>query len=276
MIVLVTGGAGSLGRHVCSQLIERGHTVRCMDINEAALASMHPDEFSESVFTPIYGDIRDFTRVNFAMRGCHAVIHTAAMKNLDVTEKNVPEINRTNITGTENVMEAAIQQGVKVAVMMGTDKSVDTNSAYGVSKSASEWLWYHGGRISKDTQFFVVRSGNFWVSAGNVFEVWDKLYAEGKPLKLTDRSMMRWFIKTEDVAELLIDSLEFGKTGDIIIPFMKEYPMLDLLYARYPNAKVDIIGLRPGEQLRHTLINPDEEQVELDEGRYAIYRKVKK
>jgi UDP-N-acetylglucosamine 4,6-dehydratase len=169
-------------------------------------------------------------------------------------------------------MEAAIQQGVKAAVMMGTDKSVDSCSAYGVSKSASEWIWWHGGNISNKTRFFVVRSGNFWISNGNVFELWDKLYAEGKFLPLTDARMMRYFVKTEDVADLLIASLRFGRTGDILVPKMEEFNMYELVKKMYPNAKVDIIGLRPGEMLAHNLINKDEILIK-EYKDYSIYRK---
>jgi UDP-N-acetylglucosamine 4,6-dehydratase len=268
--VLVTGGAGSLGKIICEKLLLNNYKVRCMDINESALATISCSD--EKLFTPIYGDIRDFARVNFAMHGCDYVIHTAAMKNLNVTEKNIPEINKTNITGTENIMESAIQQGVKAAVMIGTDKAVDSTSAYGVSKSASEWLWIHGGRISDKTRFFIVRSGNFWISAGNVFELWDKLYARGDPLPLTDKRMMRYFIKTDDVADLVIQSLHFGKTGDIIIPKMQEYNMYELAKKKYPNAEFSITGMRSGECLSHNLINIDETLFK-DNATYSIYRK---
>jgi UDP-N-acetylglucosamine 4,6-dehydratase len=267
---LVTGGAGSLGKIICQKLLLKDYKVRCMDINESALATISCSD--ESRFTAIYGDIRDYTRVNFAMTGCDYVIHTAAMKNLNVTEKNIPEINKTNISGTENVMESAIQQKVKSAVMIGTDKAVDSTSAYGVSKSAAEWLWTHGGRISDYTKFFIVRSGNFWISAGNVFEVWDKLYAQGEPLPLTDSRMMRYFIKTDDVADLVINSLSFGKTGDIIVPKMQEYNMKELLDKMYPNAEISITGSRTGECLSHNLINIDEILVS-DNNSYSIYRK---
>ena len=269
MTTLVTGGAGSLGKIVCEKLIAKGQKVRAMDINESALASMNYDE---KLFTPLYGDIRDFTRVNFAAIGCDYIIHTAAMKNLVVTERNIPEINKTNIIGTENVMEAAIQQGCKAAVMMGTDKSVDSCSAYGVSKSAAEWVWHHGGNISDKTRFFVVRSGNFLKSAGNVFELWDDLYAWGKPLPLTDARMMRYFIKTEDVADILIESLQFGLTGDIIIPEMKEENMYELLMSLYPDATINIVGMRAGERLSHNLVAEDEVLV-MKYDKYSIYRK---
>jgi UDP-N-acetylglucosamine 4,6-dehydratase/5-epimerase len=266
--ILVTGGAGSLGKIVCEKLLTR-YKVRAMDINESELASMNYDE---RTFTPIYGDIRDYARVNFAAIGCDYIIHTAAMKNLVVTEKNIPEINKTNILGTENVMEAAIAQKVKAAVMMGTDKAVDSCSAYGVSKSAAEWIWHHGGQITDKTRFFVVRSGNFWKSSGNVFEIWDKLYAQGKPLPLTDKRMMRYFIKTEDVADLLINSLQFGRTGDILIPEMQEYNLYELLTNLYPNAKIEITGSRSGERLAHNLVAEDESLVSKCDG-YSIYRK---
>ena len=254
--VLVTGAAGSLGKCIVERLIKCGFKVRAFDNNEAGLASLRYDP---KVFTRIYGDIRDYTRVNYAMMGSNIVIHTAAMKNLDITEGDVPELNKTNVIGTENIAKAAIECGLECAIFISTDKAVLPSSAYGASKLLGEWIWKWASKTQDRTRFAIFRSGNFMQSAGNVFEVWAKQYSAGESLTVTDIDMRRYFIDTKRAASIVCNMPDWVANGDIVIPVMKLYKMIDLMKEFYPNCKYTVIGSRPGEKLAERLMTTDEE-----------------
>ncbi len=241
---LITGGAGSLGRQIIHRL--KNNTVRVLDIDESGLSDikeMYPDTRC------LYGDIRDLSRVMLAMKDVDVCIHTAAMKNINVTEYNVPELIYTNITGTQNLVMAAIEQGVKHFIFVSSDKAVNPTTAYGATKLMGENIIKWGGKIQNKTKFTIMRPGNFWNSKGNVFEVWEKQAKEGKPLTLTDNMMIRYFIETEKVALMILmlaGSTQFAKTT--IIPAMKQYVIADELKKRYPKAEIIITGRRDGEK----------------------------
>jgi UDP-N-acetylglucosamine 4,6-dehydratase len=252
---LVTGGAGSLGREIVDILIKRGHKVRCFDNNEAGLASL---SYSNIQFTRVYGDIRDYARVHYAMRGCDCVIHCAAMKNLDVTEGDVPELNKTNVTGTENVAKAAIEEGINCAILISTDKAVYPASAYGASKLLAEWVWRWAGRTQMRTRFITFRSGNFKQSAGNVLEVWQRQKDRGESPTITDLDMERYFIDTRKAAEIVCNLPDWAKNGDTVIPKMRLEKILDLLQEQFPGSSYRLIGCRVGEKKAERLTTDDE------------------
>lgn len=250
---LITGGAGSLGKVLCEKLISRGHRVRCMDINECELALMN---YPKERFTKIYGDVSDYARVMKAIRGVDVVIHCAAMKNIEITEINAPDSIRVNVIGTQNVAEAAMERGIKHAILISSDKSVAPTTLYGATKQVGEHLWKAAGRIQTTTKYTIIRSGNFFESAGNVFEVWEKQKEEDKPLTITDIDMTRYFIEIEDLAEIVIDiELE----NQIVVPIMKEYNMMNLMLLKYGEEQPFIVtGLRQGEKMHEQLKYPDE------------------
>jgi UDP-N-acetylglucosamine 4,6-dehydratase len=252
---LITGGAGSLGREIVDILIKKGHKVRAFDNNEAGLAAL---SYSDIRFTRVYGDIRDYARVHYAMRGCDTVIHCAAMKNLDITEGDVPELNRTNITGSENVAKAATECGVDCCILISTDKAVYPSSAYGASKLSAEWVWKWAGKIQDKTRFVIFRSGNFKQSAGNVLEVWQRQHDRGESLTITDPDMERYMINTRDAAKLVCDIPNYSKGGDILIPKMRKEKIIDLMFEHFPNCIYRTIGVRPGEKRTERLMSDDE------------------
>ena len=257
-VFLVTGGAGSLGREIVDILIKQGHKVRCFDNNEAGLASL---SYSNIQFTRIYGDVRDYPRVHYAMRGCDCVIHCAAMKNLDVTEGDVPELNRTNITGTENVAKAAIECGVECAILISTDKAVYPASAYGASKLSAEWVWRWAHRTQDRTRFITFRSGNFKQSAGNVLEVWQRQKDRGESPTITDPDMERYFIDTRKAAGIVCSLPKWAKGGDTVIPKMRLEKILDLLEEQHPGTSYRLIGCRAGEKKAERLTTDDEQVI---------------
>ena len=267
--ILITGAAGSLGSILTRLYVERGDTVRAYDINEAGLADLKDKHDSIRV---IYGDITDRERLEFAMRGVGTVIHTAAMKNISITEKNPEQTIKTNVQGTLNVAMASIAQGVEKAIFISSDKAVGSVLIYGDTKAIGEKLWRWAHQIGGDTKFSTIRSGNFWESSGNVFETWAKQEANGENITLTDNYMKRYFIQTKEVAKLILEVEQVMSGGEIFIPSMKLYHMQSLAkeYARRAGTEIEIIGIREGEKLKEELFTTAEKSRRIDAGDYWV------
>jgi FlaA1/EpsC-like NDP-sugar epimerase len=195
------------------------------------------------------------------MRGCGCVIHTAAMKNLDITEGDVPELCLTNITGTVNVAKAAIECGVECAILISTDKAVYPSSAYGASKLLAEWIWRWAGKTQGRTRFITFRSGNFKQSAGNVLEVWQRQHDRGESLTITDPDMERYFIDTRKAAEIVCGIPEYAANGDLVVPKMQIQKIMDLLAEQFPGCSYRLIGCRAGEKKAERLMTDDEQVI---------------
>lgn len=255
---LITGGAGSLGREIVERL---SGNVRVLDIDESGLADLK-DRYPGT--RCLYGDIRDMSRVMLAMKGVDVCIHCAAMKNVKVTEYNLPELIHTNVIGTQNLAVSAIEQGIKHFIFISSDKAVHPTTAYGTTKLLGENTVKWAGRIQNETKFTIIRPGNFWKSKGNVFEVWEKQAKAGTPLTLTNNLMIRYFIEAEKVALMTIGfSGETQFTNMTIIPKMKMYVIAEELKKRYPNAEINIIGRRYGEKDIEKLWTADEQVEDL-------------
>ena len=269
MKILITGASGSLGSILTKMHVERGDIVRAYDINEAGLADLKEKHDNIRV---IYGDITDRERLEFAMRDVDVVIHAAAMKNIMVTEKNPEQTIKTNVQGTLNVAMAAINHNVKKAIFISSDKAVDSVLIYGDSKSLGEKLWKWAHTIGGDTKFSTIRSGNFWESSGNVFETWARQEANRENITLTDNYMKRYFIKTKEVAELVLKIEQVMSGGEIFIPNMKLYHMQSLAkeYARRAGTEIEIIGIREGEKLKEELYTSIERTLAKDAGDYWV------
>lgn len=258
--VLITGGAGSLGQVLALYYAGTGHTVRVLDLNEGGLAALdHPG------IRKLYGSICSPDRLALAMRGVDIVIHTAAMKNLDIAEYNIEDLVATNIQGTLNVARAALDAYVPVSIFISSDKAVEPTTAYGASKQMGEriWLWAH--RVSRAAQFMIFRSGNFEQSAGNVFEVWKRQAAVGGALTITHPDMWRYFIPIDRAAELIARMPGEANGGDIVIPVMKKQRIGDLARSMYPGIGTHVIGPRPGEKMTERLMTDDERDIIISE-----------
>jgi UDP-N-acetylglucosamine 4,6-dehydratase len=264
--VLITGGAGSLGKILALYYAGTGHTVRVLDINEGELASLdHPG------VRKLYGSVCSPERLALAMNGVDLCIHTAALKNLDVSEYNVEDLVATNIQGTLNVARAAMDAGVRAAVFISTDKAVEPTTAYGASKQMGERIWLWANRVSRASKFVVFRSGNFWQSKGNVFEVWKRQVAVGGPLTVTHPDMKRYFIRIDRAVELIAQAVRQADGGDIIVPHMPEHQIGDLAREMFPGVPIRVTGLRPGEKMVERLMTDDERRVAVEgKGWYRI------
>lgn len=275
MIILITGGAGSLGNTlVCELQKDNSNKIRVLDNNEHALATMkipYP-----SLVRKLHGSITDRDRVKRAIHGADIVIHTAAMKNLEITEYNVSELIKTNVVGTDNVISAAVEAGVKKIMFISSDKAVDPISIYGASKLIGEHTAINYNQTSyPSSKVSVFRSGNFINSNGNVFETWKTQLELGLPLTITDIKCMRYFIETPLVAETIVKCVSEMNGGEIFIPdetIMPERSITTMAtqFARVNHIstkkdedhtdkiKVEFIGLRKGEKLSESLFTVEE------------------
>jgi FlaA1/EpsC-like NDP-sugar epimerase len=244
--ILVTGAAGSLGRELVRVFADEGYTVRAMDINESGLSMLKRDNVRL-----LYGNIGNKERVDFAMEGVDVVVHTASLKNLEITEYNVDDTIQTNIVGTLNVANAIMDHEVGKAILIGSDKSVDPDSVYGVSKLAQEQIWLWCARVYKGCDFMIGRFGNFIGSSGSCYEVWDRQKAAGKKITVTDISAERYFISIEDVAVCVLRMVKGGENGRIYVPKMemKNIYQLAIEHTRCDAEDIEVTGLRGNEHV---------------------------
>lgn len=272
MHILITGGAGSLGYILTRLYVEHGHTVRVYDINEAGLADLKQKHGNN--IRAIYGDITDRNRLEFAMRGVDTVIHTAAIKNIIISESNVEQTIKTNINGTLNVAMSAITLGIKKSIFISSDKSVESVLIYGDTKSIGEKIWRWAYSISTDTIFSTIRSGNFWESCGNVFETWDRQTKDSTKITLTDPLMERYFIHTVDIAKFVLCVENIMQGGEIYIPKMELHNMRDLAkkHAEKHGCEIEIIGAREGEKPIEKLWSQHETSKVIDKGNFYIIK----
>ena len=265
--VLITGAAGSLGRELVRVFADSGYTVRAMDINESGLSMLKRDNVRL-----LYGSIRDKERVDFAMEDVDTVVHAAALKNLEITEYNVEDTIQTNIIGTLNIADAIMDHEVCEAILISSDKTVNPDSMYGVSKLTQEQIWLWCARVHEGCDFMIGRFGNFIRSSGSCYEIWDRQREQGKKITVTDMSAERYFIQMEDVAACVLRMIRDGENGRIYIPKMetKNIYQLAMEYTGCDAGDIEIIGLRGEEHLFERLYTISEAERVHDKGGYYV------
>lgn len=251
--LLLTGGTGTLGRNLIPKLLKyKPKTIRILarrghDIYDVI------SQYDSRIIKDHQGDIRDFERLKIAMEGVDYVIHAAAEKRIDSCERNPLEALAVNTIGSKNVFMAAMQKRVKKVLFCSTDKAFDPISFYGYTKACAEQLAIRFNVYSPHTKFASLRYGNVWKSKGSVIELWDKLYAEGKTLSVTDPEATRFFMTIDEASELVISSLRKMKGGELFVKEMKAISLGQLVDGRYPDAKAKITGFRCEEKLHEGL-----------------------
>jgi len=263
--VLITGGTGSFGRKFLKTLLENHNPKRIVifsrdEYKHYLLQKEYPREkYPQLRF--FLGDIRDKERLYRAFEGVDYVIHAAALKHVPILEYNPSEAVKTNILGAQNIIDAAIYQGVKKVIALSTDKAVNPINLYGATKLAMEKLFiaanaYTGG---KETLFSVVRYGNVVGSRGSVIPFFKQLIKKGeKVLPLTDERMTRFWITLSEGVETVIFALKESVGGEIFIPYIPSMRIVDLIKALCEDCTYKIIGIRPGEKLHETLLSEEE------------------
>ncbi|MGV3682638.1 MAG: UDP-N-acetylglucosamine 4,6-dehydratase (inverting) [Acidovorax sp.] len=274
--VLVTGGTGSFGQAFVQSVFEK--------YAPRELVVFSRDEFKQSEMAKRFptnkfpiryyiGDIRDRDRLLRAFNGIDVVIHAAALKQVPALENNPFEAVKTNILGVQNIIEAALDRGVKRVVGVSTDKAVSPTNLYGATKLSMEKLLVAANNYVRyrDISFTVVRYGNVIGSRGSVIPYWCELIAKGiKQLPLTSPEMTRFVITLDEGVDLVIRALNQAAPGEVLIPKIPSIKMEDLAKVFPSDVSVDVVGIRPGEKLHESLIGEDEGRHTYDAGSHYV------
>jgi UDP-N-acetylglucosamine 4,6-dehydratase len=206
------------------------------------------------------GDVRDIERLKRALHNVDYVFHAAALKQVDTGEYNPMEFIKTNVLGSQNVIDASISTGVKRVVALSTDKASSPINLYGATKLTADKLFIAANNYSHSygTTFSVVRYGNVMGSRGSVIPFFKQLANEGKPLPITDLRMTRFWISIEQAVHFVIASLEMMTGGELYVPRIPSMKIVDLANAVAPGAKLEEVGMRPGEKLHEEMISADD------------------
>ncbi len=279
-VILITGGTGSFGKK-CLQMIFDRYTPKKVIIYSR-------DEYKQSVMRTEFenkidikkvrffiGDVRDKDRLYRAFDGVDYVIHAAAMKQVPTCEYNPFEAIKTNIHGAQNVIDAALDRGIKKVVALSTDKAVNPINLYGGTKLVSDKLFQSANayRGSKHTCFSIVRYGNVAGSRGSVIPIWRNIIESGSiTLGITDKRMTRFWITLEQGVELVFKALEESKGGETYISKIPSFYITDLAKAMLPDAEIKEIGIREGEKLHEVMITKDDSRMTYEyDKHYIIY-----
>jgi UDP-N-acetylglucosamine 4,6-dehydratase len=206
------------------------------------------------------GDVRDIERLKRALHKVDYVIHAAALKQVDTGEYNPMEFIKTNVLGSQNVIDASIDAGVKRVVALSTDKASSPINLYGATKLTADKLFVAANNysVTYGTTFSVVRYGNVMGSRGSVIPYFKELASQGKPLPITDLRMTRFWISIESAVQFVIDSLEMMSGGELYVPRIPSMKIIDLARAVSLETKLEEIGMRPGEKLHEEMISADD------------------
>jgi len=254
--ILVTGGAGSIGSALVKKLLEYPiQSVRVLDIDEHALAKLKKKN-DDPRLRLLLGNILDSNRLYMAGDQIDIVFHLAAIKNIEISEFNPIETIDTNVNGTVNMIKMIIEKNPSKFINISTDKAAEPSTLYGNTKLLGEKITSWGGDHIKKTRCGTIRLGNVRESRGNVFEIWNEEKNNNKPLSITNPSMKRYFIKSNDAVDFILNSLTIIKMGEIIIPKMENFKIKTL--ANEISKSHKIIGLRQGEKLEEKLLTDEE------------------
>ncbi len=260
--VLITGGTGSLGKALIKYLLENTNVRRIaiFSRDELKQQNLRNDIGEDERLRWFIGDIRDLERLKRALHGVDFLVHAAALKQVDTGEYNPMEFIKTNVLGSQNVIDASIEAGVKKVVALSTDKASSPINLYGATKLTADKLFVAANNYSHSygTTFSVVRYGNVMGSRGSVVPFWKSLANAGQPLPITDLRMTRFWISIEQAVKFVMDSLEIMQGGELYVPRIPSMRIVDLASAVAPNAPLKEIGMRPGEKLHEEMISSDD------------------
>jgi UDP-N-acetylglucosamine 4,6-dehydratase len=249
--ILITGATGSLGKALIKKLLPLCSEIICYSRDELKQSEM-VKEFPSVKY--ILGDVRDLPRLTESMVDVDYVIHAAALKQVPTLEYNPMEAIKTNILGSQNVIDACKANKVKKAVLISTDKSCEPRNSYGATKMLAEKLFTSQ---NCSTIFACVRYGNVIGSRGSVIPLWKKLAEDKKPIQITDPEMTRFWITLEQAVDLVFHALEQNRNGQIYVPKIPSMSMIDLAKTIAPDSTREISGIRPGEKIHEKLVGSD-------------------
>ena len=263
--MLITGGTGSFGKNFVKFLLHNSKAKKIIILSRDELKqSEMRAEIDDKRLRFFLGDVRDLPRLERAFRGVDIVVHAAALKQVPTLEYNPFEAVKTNILGSQNVIDAAINQGVKKVLLISTDKAVQPINLYGSTKLCAEKLFVGGNSYSPEQSFSIVRYGNVIGSRGSIVET--LVNNKSGKARITDLSMTRFWITLYQSFALVIYALENMLGGEIFVPKIPSMKLADLFDALAPAAEKEIVGIRPGEKLHEILLTKEESKhaVELE------------
>ena len=270
--VLITGGTGSFGKKFTEIVLDKYKPKRLIILSRDELKQFEMAlQFDDPCIRFFLGDVRDKERLYRAFYDVDYVVHAAALKQVPAAEYNPFEAVKTNIIGAENVINAAIDQGVKKVIALSTDKAANPVNLYGATKLCSDKLFiggnsYSGGRVSR---FCVVRYGNVVGSRGSVVPFFMKIKDQGV-FPITDVRMTRFWITLEQAVEFVLKRFETMQGGEIYVPKIPSMKIVDLARAIAPECKQRVVGIRPGEKLHEIMVPEDDARKTLEYDEYYL------
>ena len=271
--VLITGGSGFLGNALVRHILrdESPEAVIVFSRGEFKHAQMR-DRFQDRRLRTYIGDVRDIERLRLALRNVDVVIHAAALKRVDACESDPYEAVKTNVVGTANVIQVCVEQGVKRALFISSDKACAPLNLYGASKRCAESLWLaaHAYATTAGPLFSAVRYGNVSGSTGSVIPLWREHIAAGRKIPLTDPDATRFWFTADQAVGLVLDTLEAMRGGELVVPELPSFLLSDLAVAfSWP---VEVVGQRAGDKAAESMIAEDEAPYfRKSAGRYVRY-----
>ena len=271
--VLVTGGTGSFGKKFVQRLLKDNDVEKLIVFSRDELKQFEmQSELNSSKLRYFLGDVRDFQRLKQATTGVDVIIHAAAIKQIAAAEYNPMEAIKTNILGAENIINAAIENNVSKVIALSTDKAANPANLYGATKLCSDKLMVAGNILAgkKNVKFSVVRYGNVLGSRGSVIPFFKEQIKNGY-LPITDVNMTRFWLTIDEGVQFVLDSLSRMHGGEIFVPKIPSFKVVDVATVISPDTPLKIIGIRPGEKLHEVMITEDDSEYTLEfKDYYAI------
>jgi len=273
---LITGGTGSFGSAFVRKIISEKHKVRRLviysrdELKQYQMSQEFP-QTKDGAIRYFIGDVRDEDRLKLAFKNIDIVIHAAALKQVPTAEYNPTECIKTNVLGAQNVIAASLASNVKKIIALSTDKAAAPINLYGATKLCSDKLFVAANNLTgaEDTKFAVVRYGNVMGSRGSVIPFFEKQRSKGY-LPITDDRMTRFNISLDEGIDMVTHALGNAIGGEIFIPKLPSYNIMDLAKAIAPGVPTKIVGLRPGEKIHEEMITSADAPMTLDLGKYYV------
>jgi UDP-N-acetylglucosamine 4,6-dehydratase len=274
--ILITGGTGSFGRHYVETILKRFKPRRLIIYSRDELKQFEMSQvYNAPCMRYFIGDVRDAARLMTAMNDVDFVIHAAALKQVPAAEYNPMECIKTNVHGAENVIQAAIANGVGKVIALSTDKAANPINLYGATKLCSDKLFVAANNMvgAARTRFAVVRYGNVVGSRGSVVPFFERLIREGSDhLPITDPRMTRFWITLQQGVDFVLDNFQRMHGGEIFVPKIPSVRIVDLAKAMAPSLRRSIVGIRPGEKLHEIMCPADDSHLTLEFADHYVIR----
>lgn len=255
--ILITGGTGSFGKKLVKQLLLHSSAKKIIIFSRDEQKQFKlQHQFNKKNLRFFLGDIRDKERLNFALKNVDIAVHTAALKHVEIAEYNPFEVVKTNILGTQNLIDCAIANNIQKVISLSTDKASSPLNLYGATKLTADKLVVAANNYKGNTKtiFSVVRYGNVMGSRGSVIPLFLEQKETGT-FSITDTKMTRFNITLEESVDFVINSLNLMLGGEIFVPKINSYKILDLAKAISKTTKIKVIGVRPGEKIHEEMIS---------------------